>query len=59
MSTQKNWKDMSSEEREQIAINRSRASYLNPFSGKNAAQRHRLHDGFNAMASIWQKTGSR
>lgn len=47
---QTKWSDRSPEEREQIEINRSRASYQNPFHGKNAAQRQRLHNGFNAMA---------
>lgn len=56
---QKKWSDRSPEEREQIEINRSRASYSNPFTGKNQAQRNRLHSGFNAMASILQKLGMR
>jgi hypothetical protein len=49
--------NLSPEEREQIAINRSRANYNNPFHGKNTAQRQALHGAFNAMASIWQKLG--
>ena len=55
----KTWANRTPEEREQIAINRSRASYHNPFNGKNSKQRERLHQGFNAMASIWAKLGSR
>lgn len=51
--------DRTPQEREQIAINRSRASYHNPFNGKSSAQRSRLHAGFNAMASIWKKLGMR
>lgn len=56
---QPNWTDRTPEEREQIAINRSRASYHNPFNGKNRAERNRLHNGFNAMANAFQKLGSR
>lgn len=59
MKNERNWNDRTAKEREQIALNRSRASYNNPFAGKNATQRRRLHDGFNAMASIWQKLGMR
>lgn len=57
MKQERNWNDRTAEEREHIAINRSRASYRNPFNGKNSAQRRRLHAGFNAMASIWRKLG--
>lgn len=59
MKKELNWSDRTPEEREQIAINRSRASYNNPFNGKNSAQRQRLHAGFNARASRWQKLGYR
>lgn len=59
MKNEKNWNDLTPEERDEIAINRSRASYHNPFNGKNAAQRRRLHEGFNAMATRFQKLGMR
>lgn len=55
----KTWENYSPEEREAIQINRERASYNNPFHGKNRAQRHRLNNGFNAMASLAQKLGMR
>lgn len=58
MKHEKNWNDRSPEQRAQIELNRSRASYLNPFSGKNKAQRQRFHAGFNAMATRWQKLGA-
>jgi hypothetical protein len=53
----KQWSDRSPEERDQIAINRERASYENPFTGKNKAQRQRLHAAFNAMAQPFTKLG--
>lgn len=46
---QKTWADRSPEDRERIERNRSNTSYNNPFSGKNRAQRERLHNGFMAM----------
>lgn len=51
------WENHSPEERAAIQINRERASYNNPFSGKNRAQRNALHGAFNAMASISRKLG--
>jgi hypothetical protein len=53
------WTHLSAEESEQIKINRERASYKNPFHGKNMRQRYALHGAFNAMASVWQKLGMR
>jgi uridine kinase len=51
----KQWSSRSPEEREQIRVNQERASYMSPFRGKNRAQRYRLHNGFNAMASARTK----
>lgn len=59
MNDTQRWNNLSAEEREQIASNRSRASYNNPFSGKNRSQRQRLNTGFNSMATRRQKLGSR
>lgn len=50
MSKQKAWAQMSPEEKDQIEKNRKAASYKNPFSGKNQAQRRRLHAAFYAMS---------
>lgn len=45
------WNRRSPEERAKIEEARSAASYNNPFSGKNQAQRQRLHYAFMAMHS--------
>lgn len=42
---------MSADERAQIESNRTVATYDNPYSGKNRAQRERLNDAFVAMQS--------
>jgi len=47
----KTWAERSPEERDQIQFNREQARYKNPFSGKNKAQRQRLHTAFTAMRS--------
>ena len=54
--SQKTWADRSPEERKQIERNRENASFKNPFSGKNKAQRNRLHGAFAAMKSTLNPT---
>jgi hypothetical protein len=49
MKQQKTWAQRTPEEREKIKQARENASYNSPFTGKNKAQRARLHNGFAAM----------
>jgi hypothetical protein len=49
MKSEINWNYYNPKERKQIEMARSRANYKNPFSGKNTAQRRRLHSAFWAM----------
>lgn len=51
------YQDRSPDDKEDIRINRERASSKNPFSGKNYIQRLRLQRAFTDMASRYQRMG--